>query len=78
MQVLIGTAKGLMVYEILPDKTPKELAIHFLGFSINMIFVDERSHRWWVGIAHRHWGQKVHYTDDQGSCWKEAKRPSYQ
>ena len=78
MQVLIGTSKGLMVYEILPDTVPKELAIHFLGFSVNMIFVDERSHRWWVGIAHRHWGQKVHYSDDQGASWEEAKLPSYQ
>ena len=78
MEVLIGTSKGLIVYEILPDSEPKELAFHFLGFSISMIFVDVHTDRWWVGVAHRHWGQKLHYSDDQGVSWVEARLPSYQ
>ena len=77
MKVLIGTSKGLIVYEILPDSAPKELAIHFLGFSVSMIFVDLHTHRWWAGIMHRHWGQKLHYSDDQGVSWVEARLPSY-
>ena len=76
MEVLIGTSKGLIVYEILTDSAPKELAFHFLGFSISMIFVDAHTDRWWVGITHRHWGQKLHYSDDKGVSWVEARLPS--
>jgi hypothetical protein len=76
--VLIGTAKGLLVYsgDDLSNTAPIH-SIHFTGFSITMIYVDERSGRWWVGISHRHWGQKLHYSDDQGKSWEEAKVPSF-
>jgi ligand-binding sensor domain-containing protein len=77
MKLLVGTAKGLIVYQILHKEAPMELGIHFLGYAVNTVFVDERHDRWWVGVAHRHWGQKLHYSDDQGAHWSEASMPSY-
>ncbi len=76
-QALIGTAKGLIVYEFPEDDTPKLSRIHFAGFSANMVYVDERSGRWWVGLSHRHWGQKLHYSDDGGENWQETALPSF-
>ena len=73
MKLLVGTAKGLIVYQILHKEAPMELGIHFLGYAVNTVFVDERHDRWWVGVAHRHWGQKLHYSDDQGAHWSEAQ-----
>lgn len=56
---------------------PELHAIHFPGFSINMLFVDKRNGRWWAGISHKHWGQKLHYSDDQGAIWHNATIPKF-
>ncbi len=74
---LIGTAKGLVVYKKVREELPTLSAIHFAGFSINMLFVDERNGRWWAGISHKHWGQKLHYTDDLGATWQNAVIPKF-
>lgn len=73
---LIGTAKGLVVYELSDQGSPALKDIHFPGFSTNMIFVDQRNGRWWIGLSHKHWGQKLHYSDDLGKTWMEATMPS--
>lgn len=75
---LIGTAKGLVVYELPDQSTPLLRDIHFPGFAANMVFVDHRSGRWWIGLSHKHWGQKLHYSDDEGQSWEEARMPSLQ
>lgn len=75
--VLVGTAKGLLVY-VHGIPTGLQLnTIHFTGFAVNMVYVDERAGRWWVGVAHRHWGQKLHYSDDQGGEWQEMALPTF-
>lgn len=73
---LIGTAKGLVVYDFPFSGVPVLKDIHFAGFSTNMVFCDARNHRWWVGLSHKHWGQKLHYSDDAGDTWKETPIPS--
>ena len=40
---LIGTAKGLIVYEFAEESHPSIADIFFPGFSVNMVFVDRRT-----------------------------------
>ncbi len=75
--VLVATAKGLIVYEIDSQGSVKHLRSSFIGFSVNMIYVDERTNRWWAGISHKHWGQKLHFSDDTGKSWNEVRSPVY-
>lgn len=73
---LIGTNKGLVVYSFSEFK-PLIHSFHFLGFAVTMVYVDERIDRWWVGLSHKHWGQKLHYSDDRGETWHEKSLPSF-
>ena len=75
-QALIGTSKGLVVYDF--SSTPTLESVHFAGYSVNQTYVDQRSGRWWIGVSHKHWGQKLHYSDNEGSSWETAKIPSYE
>ncbi len=76
MKLLIGTSKGLIVYQKKSGKWQVE-KVHFLGFPVSMVFVDERDGCWWLGLAHRHWGQKLHYSHDQGRTWGEVVSPAF-
>ncbi|MEM8568298.1 MAG: glycosyl hydrolase [Bacteroidota bacterium] len=73
--VLIGTAKGLIEVEF--GMYPTITQVHFQGFPVTMVYADPRNGRWWVGISHKHWGQKLHFSDDKGSIWLEASVPSF-
>lgn len=74
---LIGTAKGLIVYSINNSEQPHLVGKHFVGFSVNLTFIDVYTGRWWVGISHKHWGQKLHHSDDLGQTWVATALPSY-
>lgn len=74
--LLVGTSKGLIVFE------KREAAwtikdVHFVGMPVALIYEDERTQTWWAGIAHRHWGQKLHYSNDQGKSWQAVPTPKY-
>ncbi len=90
MKILIGTSKGLVVYHRTIRKsirftksnrfqssTWQVEQVHFLGFPVSMVYVDERTGTWWLGLAHRHWGQKLHFSDDEGKSWGEVPMPTY-
>lgn len=77
MQALIATAKGLLQYNFLEGREPSLQAVLFKGFNVSMVYVDERSNRWWVGVSHNHWGQKLHYSDNSGETWNDVKLPSF-
>ncbi len=74
-QILVGTSKGLVVFE--KDAGWQIQSIHFLGFPIAFVYVDERSDTWWAGLAHRHWGPKLHRSTNQGKSWDELAVPQY-
>ena len=74
--LLVGTAKGLLVYAL--RSQAKLTNVHFVGFSVNMIYVDPRINRWWVGVSHKHWGEKLHFSDDYGKTWQIAPSPSFE
>lgn len=74
--LLVGTSKGLIVFDQ-QDETWQIQKVHFLGMPVALIYVDERDDTWWAGIAHRHWGQKLHYSKDQGETWQAVRTPKY-
>ena len=76
MNILVGTSKGLVVYHKKNSRW-KVRQVHFRGFPISMVFEDERAGTWWVGISHRHWGQKLHFSNDQGNTWATVPIPIY-
>jgi len=76
MKLLTGTSKGLVIYEQQSESWELE-SIHFQGFPVSMLYIDERTDTWWIGLAHRHWGQKLHYSQDQGKSWEIVPTPSY-
>ena len=75
--LLAGTAKGLILLRKNASGEWKIGGVAFEGFDVTMVYADEYSGRWWVGISHRHWGQKLHYSDDRGSSWQEVSMPAF-
>jgi len=75
-QLLIGTSKGLVVFKKKAQKW-QVADIQFRGLPVTFTYVDERSNTWWLGLAHRHWGQKLQRSTDQGKTWKEVSTPKY-
>ncbi|MEO0339817.1 MAG: sialidase family protein [Bacteroidota bacterium] len=73
--ILVGTSKGLVVLKKAAEWQVE--SIHFLGFPVAFVYVDERSNTWWVGLAHRHWGPKLHRSSNQGESWDELAVPQY-
>lgn len=74
--LLVGTSKGLIVYEKRAEGWQVK-DVHFVGMPVALIYEDERTHTWWAGIAHRHWGQKLHFSNDQGKNWQAVPTPKY-
>jgi hypothetical protein len=75
-KLLIGTAKGLIVFT-LGNKDWRIENVHFRGMPVTVVFTDERTGTWWAGITHRHWGQKIHFSTDQGCSWQTVPTPAY-
>ncbi len=76
MQLLLGTAKGLIVLEKKRQKWRIE-RVHFEGLPVSMVYVDTRTQTWWAGLPHRHWGQKLHRSTDKGNTWQQVATPRY-
>src|SRR3982751_2942289 len=76
MKLLAGTSKGLIVFEN-QRAAWQTNAIHFEGLTVSMVYIDDRTGTWWIGLSHRHWGEKLHFSNDEGKQWSEAGVPSY-
>ncbi len=76
MKLLLGTAKGLVVYTKKDNDWQIE-TVYFTGLPVSMVYVDERTQTWWIGIPHRHWGQKLHRSTNQGKSWQLVAAPRY-
>lgn len=74
--LLVATSKGLVVWNLRQGSWVVE-RVDFQGFPVSVVFVDDRTGSWWVGISHRHWGQKLHRSDDRGASWIELEVPRY-
>lgn len=75
-RILVGTQKGLVTFARGEQAWYGE-ASHFVGLPVTMVYTDPRNGNWWVGIAHKHWGQKLHRSTDQGQSWAEVSVPRY-
>ncbi len=75
-KLLVATSKGLIV--LMNENIHWVITgVHFTGLPVSLTYVDERDNTWWVAISHRHWGDKLHYSRDEGKTWTEAGIPSY-
>ena len=76
MKLVLGTRKGLIQYV----KTPtgwQFLKDDFTGIAVSMFHRDEYSGRWFAGLSHGHWGEKLHVSDDKGKTWTELPTPVF-
>ncbi|GJM28370.1 MAG: hypothetical protein DHS20C17_10050 [Cyclobacteriaceae bacterium] len=74
--ILLGTAKGLIVYR----KAAEGWTYHqelFLGIPVSFAISNPHNGDWWVSLDHRHWGPKIHYSNDHGKNWHEVDAPRY-
>ncbi len=76
-KLLVGTSKGLIIFSCSNQQWLVE-KVHFAGLPVSITYIDERTHTWWVGLSHRHWGEKLHFSNDEGKTWSDANIPSYQ
>lgn len=74
--LLVGSSKGLIIYQRSPQGWQFERDV-FRGLPISALYVDPYTQHWWVAIAHRHWGSKLHKSEDQGNTWQEMASPRY-
>ncbi len=75
-KLLVGTSKGLVTFDNTRQRWTAT-AVHFPGLSISVAYVDHRTNTWWVGISHRHWGEKLYYSKSEGKSWDEVQTPGY-
>jgi hypothetical protein len=76
MKLLLGTRKGLVIYENSGDQW-KPSSVHFLGIPVSLTFVDPITGDWWAALDHGHWGQKLQRSSDRGETWTEITAPKY-
>ncbi len=76
-EILVGTSKGLVILNKAEGQWQVK-EIQFLGLPVSMLFVDERNGKWWIGLSHRHWGQKLHCSKNRGQHWEEIPIPTFQ
>lgn len=75
--LFVATAKGLVQF----NYSGIELTwgkVHFQGFNTTNVYQDPINNRIWAGIAHKHWGQKLHFSEDGGLNWSETPLPKLQ
>lgn len=75
-RILIGTSKGLIIYNKAASGWQVEQVL-FKGMPVSVVYVDERDNTWWICLAHRHWGQKLHRSIDEGKNWESIRTPIY-
>src|SRR5436190_1356053 len=75
-KIVAGTSKGLVIFTR-AGKSWKMSSVAFPGLAISMFYIDDRTNTWWSGISHRHWGEKLHFSTDEGSTWNETLPPGY-
>jgi len=76
MRLLVSTDKGLLVYDLKTEGWQLR-KIHFMGMPVSATLVDHRSGLWWTAINHKHWGPKLHFSQDEGINWQEVKTPQF-
>ncbi len=76
MKILVGTSKGLIVYEGAGTDC-RLAAVHFKGLPVSMIHHQPAGDRWWIALAIKHWGPKLFVSEDGLQTWQERGVPKY-
>jgi len=75
-KVVIGTTKGLVIFHQEGINWIFD-SVRFEGLPVSMLYIDPRSRTWWTSLSHRHWGEKLHRSYDEGKTWQEVPVPEY-
>lgn len=75
-KMLVATGKGLIVYQY-DGKDWQFLRDYFIGLPVSNVLRDSRSGIWWAALDHKHWGQKLHRSVNEGKTWEEVPTPAY-
>jgi len=76
MKLLVGTSKGLVLWER-KEQGWSLSEVFFPGIPVSMVHVNPADGYWYLSLAHRHWGQKMEYSPDQGKTWQSMSPPAY-
>lgn len=74
--LLLGTRKGLVVYQKNGQGKWTYDRTHFLGIPVTIATIDTNTNTWWALLDHGHWGCKIHRSKD-GQTWEEIEAPKY-
>ncbi|MCG8306199.1 MAG: glycoside hydrolase [Cytophagales bacterium] len=75
--LLIGTRKGLVIYDKAATDKWVFRKVEFLGLPVSISYVDALTGTWWACLDHGHWGNKLHRSFDKGATWEEVAAPKY-
>jgi hypothetical protein len=75
-RALCATHKGLIILVQKNGEWKFERDV-FLGMPASLVYIDPRNSAWWISLAHKHWGHKMHVSFDKGKTWKAIQPPSY-
>ena len=74
-RLLVGTRKGLFCYARNGAGWGIE-SVSFRGVPVSIATIDPRDGTWYAGLAHGHFGVKLHRSAD-GQEWEELDAPAY-
>ncbi len=75
-RLLLGTRKGLIIYDQQADGQWTYQRTEFVGAPVTIATIDPHTGTWWALLDHGHWGCKVHRSSD-GKTWEELAAPKY-
>jgi hypothetical protein len=74
VMVLVGTPKGGFIFT--SDKDRKQWSVSdvlFKGWNVMHMQMDKRDGRMYTAVAHFVYGSTIHYSDDLGQNWTQAR-----
>jgi len=75
-KLLVGTSKGLIHFERI-EKVWSPVRISFQGMTISAFYYDPIQSTYWLAISHKHWGQKLFISTNEGIDWESVSSPIY-
>jgi len=75
-KILVGTRKGLFLYERNQGKWSVGQTA-FLGAQVPMVLHDPRDESFYAALNHGHFGSKLHRSTDGGRTWSEITAPAF-
>ncbi len=74
--LLIGSRKGLLVFEQRGPGRWEAVAHHFAGEPVSQTLADARTGLWYAALRLGHFGVKLHKSADHGKTWQAIAAPA--